>query len=552
MLSQFSLKAKLILFGFVISSISVGVGTVGYFGLQEVTRLFTAVTDDSMANIILADNMFLKYRHVRIYTHLLGVSGVSKDQAEASIAKAREGLADYDKIDAKYQTTPFSPGEKELYQEVAANWKKFAVLSEQVITLYKSGTPEDHQKMLDIYFKDYPEVSKTYTDAITGLVNFHQKNVDHRTAEAHAAAVHANTLTLLMIVGGLLAGLGIGFFFANALSKSLTRIGESIASAAEQTNSGSSHLAVASSQLSSGSTEAAASLEETVASLEELTSMVKMNSGNAQQASSLSKDTCDGAEKGASEIEKLIQSMTELASGSKKIAEIIHVMDDIAFQTNLLALNAAVEAARAGEQGKGFAVVADAVRALAQKSGDAAKDIANLIKQNVEKSESGAQVAGSSGSVLKGILVSVKKVSDLNGEIAVGSQEQTHGLEQISKAMNQLDQATQGNAASSEEVAASSEEMSAQAKALFVLVNELQALVDGHKANQVSAAAPVKKVAATTSAKAKFTSKTPNKTPVLKKELRVATSAKPSSSSVIPFDDDEAGSDRKVGNVSGF
>jgi len=225
--------------------------------------------------------------------------------------------------------------------------------------------------------------------------------------------------------------------------------------------------------------------------------------------------------------------MSEIASGSKKIEEIIHVIDDIAFQTNLLALNAAVEAARAGEQGKGFAVVAEAVRSLAQKSAEAAKDINALIKDNVEKSGHGATIASNSGAVLQDILLAVKKVADLNGEIAAGSREQATGLEQISKAMNQLDQATQGNAASSEEVAASSEEMSSQANALADLVGELQMLVHGkggHAAPpqaNIRSSKPQKKVAA----------------------VRLVKSA---SAKAIPFDEEDSHSDRKVGDASGF
>jgi methyl-accepting chemotaxis protein len=175
--------------------------------------------------------------------------------------------------------------------------------------------------------------------------------------------------------------------------------------------------------------------------------------------------------------------MTEISDSSKKIEDIINVIDDIAFQTNLLALNAAVEAARAGEQGKGFAVVAEAVRALAQRSAVAAKDISSLIKENVSKSDQGAEIANASDKVFKSILESVRKVAELNSEIATGSQEQANGIQQISQAMSQLDQASQGNAASAEEVASSSEEMSAQARILVNLVMELQNIVSGRKGN---------------------------------------------------------------------
>lgn len=207
--------------------------------------------------------------------------------------------------------------------------------------------------------------------------------------------------------------------------------------------------------------------------------MVKLNADHAREASTLSLTSRSSAEKGESEINQLITAMTDISQSSKKIEDIINVIDDIAFQTNLLALNAAVEAARAGEQGKGFAVVADAVRNLAQRSAGAAKEIAVLIKESVSKIERGSKIADNSGTVLKEIVTSVKKVADLNNEIASASQEQANGLSQINKAMNQLDQATQGNAASAEEAASSSEQMAAQARILQDLVAELVGVVDG-------------------------------------------------------------------------
>lgn len=228
-------------------------------------------------------------------------------------------------------------------------------------------------------------------------------------------------------------------------------------------------------------------------------------------------------------------------SWGKRIEEIINVIDDIAFQTNLLALNAAVEAARAGEQGKGFAVVAEAVRSLAQRSAVAAKDISDLIKNNVEKSHHGSSVASSSGKALQEILVSVIKVADLNSEIATGSEEQSFGIEQISKAMNQLDTATQSNAASSEEVRGSSEQMAHQGEILAQLVHDLYDLVHGEKEHTPTEARGPSKTSATSKAKPalKVVSSKPHAKPAISK-----------SSETIPFDEDS--DDRKVGDASGF
>jgi methyl-accepting chemotaxis protein len=272
--------------------------------------------------------------------------------------------------------------------------------------------------------------------------------------------------------------------------------------------------------------------------------MVKLNAENAKQAASLSQAGTKSAEEGETEIRNLIQSMTEISHSSKKIEEIINVIDDIAFQTNLLALNAAVEAARAGEQGKGFAVVAEAVRNLAQRSASAAKDITVLIKDSVSKIEGGSKAADTSGSVLKNIVTSIKKVTDLNQEIASACSEQANGIGQISKAMNELDSSTQQNAAASEEVAASAEEMSSQASFLQGLVRDLTVVVEGRAdalGQQAAQGAP---------AEAK-------KAPVLqfKSSAKHASVSKGTgkavrAENVIPFGDEEKLG--KVGTTEGF
>ncbi len=285
--------------------------------------------------------------------------------------------------------------------------------------------------------------------------------------------------------GAMLLGGTLLFWSIRRTSTKLTSIASRIGDSSSQTAATSSQLSAASQQLSSSSTEAASSLEETVASLEELSSMVKLNAENAREAANLSQTSRESAQAGEAEIKALITAMGEIAQSSRKIEEIINVIDDIAFQTNLLALNAAVEAARAGEQGKGFAVVAEAVRTLAQRSADSAKDITSLIKESVSKIDHGSKAADQSGEVLKSIVASVKKVADLNHEIASASQEQSAGIGQISNAMNQLDQATQTNAAAAEEVSASSQEMSNQGEMLQSLVGDLTVIIKGESdANQ--------------------------------------------------------------------
>ncbi len=294
----------------------------------------------------------------------------------------------------------------------------------------------------------------------------------------------AKTWTGAISAFSIILGVALAFVILRAASKAINQVISALKDNSSHVTQAAHQIAAASEELSSASTEQASSLEETVATLEELTSMVSVNSNNAKEAARLAGLTREVAIKGESEIRHLVDSMGLISADSKKIEEITNVVDDIAFQTNLLALNAAVEAARAGEQGKGFAVVAEAVRNLAQRSSSAAKDIADLIKGSVAKIEVGSQQASHSGKVLEEIVSSVKKVSDLNSEIATASEEQSHGIQQISKAMNQLDQVTQVNAATSEEAAASAQELSSQAENLTNAVYVLVETIDGTKEGQ--------------------------------------------------------------------
>ncbi|MCK4865972.1 MAG: PAS domain-containing protein [Gammaproteobacteria bacterium] len=219
-------------------------------------------------------------------------------------------------------------------------------------------------------------------------------------------------------------------------------------------------------QLSQRTEEAASSLEETASSMEEMTSTVKQNADNTRQANQLAAGTRKQAEKGGEVVGKAILAMSEINSSSKKIADIIGVIDEIAFQTNLLALNAAVEAARAGEQGRGFAVVASEVRTLAGRSADAAKEIKGLISDSVDKVEQGSELVNESGKTLEEIVGGVKKLTDIIAEIAASSQEQANGIEQVNSAVMQMDEMTQQNAALVEEAAAASTEMTGKVKLL--------------------------------------------------------------------------------------
>lgn len=286
---------------------------------------------------------------------------------------------------------------------------------------------------------------------------------------------------IMMSFVGLFLLMGAVFIVANLISKEISDLSRKLSESNQQVSGAIHHLTTAGQELSTHATESASSLEEAVASLEEITSMVKINSENARQAANLSNSSSEEAIKGESEIHNLITSMKEISESSKKIEEIINVIDDIAFQTNLLSLNAAVEAARAGEQGKGFSVVAEAVRALAHRSSIAAKDITTLIKESVSKIEMGTEKADRSGDVLKNIVTTVKKVSELNNAISLASEEQAAGIQQISIAMNQIDQSVQKNASSSADIATTAEEINQQATSMALVVVNINEEVYGQR-----------------------------------------------------------------------
>jgi methyl-accepting chemotaxis protein len=253
----------------------------------------------------------------------------------------------------------------------------------------------------------------------------------------------------------------------------LQQMNENLKSIVTEVRTGTDSISTASRQIAAGNAdlsqrteEQASSLEETASSMEELTSTVKQNADNARQANKLAAGASEVAVKGGQVVGQVVETMASINEASKKIADIISVIDGIAFQTNILALNAAVEAARAGEQGRGFAVVATEVRNLAQRSAAAAKEIKELIGNSVEKVGNGTRLVDEAGRTMEEVVTSVKQVTDIIAEITAASQEQSSGIEQVNQAVMQMDQVTQQNAALVEEAAAAAESMREQAQQL--------------------------------------------------------------------------------------
>ena len=389
-----------------------------------------------------------------------------------------------------------------------------------------------HAYVRDVVEKDKGKAADVVTNAFT--------DYEANYASAKNTYRRATILSLIMIGGSLLVVVLLGFYVARTITAPLKRLVHAmhkasegdltvsisidsrnrdeiaeaggslnilidelndnikrVATAAEVVAVEAQELTDASEQLSASAQEQASSLEETAASMEEMTSTVKQSADNAMQADKLASESSEAASEGVVMASSIKRSMDLIDASSKKIADIIGVIDEIAFQTNLLALNAAVEAARAGEHGRGFAVVASEVRNLAQRSATAAKEIKGLIQDSLEKVGDGAHLVGISGAKLEIISTKVKRVADLVAEISAASQEQASGIDQVNRAIMQMDTVTQSNAAQVEELSSTSQSLASQAENLKTLVAHfnLGALVASNVAN-----AAVKTHAASTGA----------------------------------------------------
>ncbi|MBF0527417.1 MAG: hypothetical protein HQK56_20230 [Deltaproteobacteria bacterium] len=316
------------------------------------------------------------------------------------------------------------------------------------------------------------------------------------TVELYAPVRNIGLSNLGISLGGIFIGLLFMLFITRSIVRPINSVILALTDSAKQVSTSAEVISGTSQSLADGASTQAASLEETSASMEEMTSMTRRNAENAGQANVIIDDSSKSLKEADESMKKLVVSMTKILDAGGETQKIIKTIDEVAFQTNLLALNAAVEAARAGEAGAGFAVVADEVRNLAIRAAEAAKNTSTIIENTMKEVATGSKLVTLTNEAFLKVHQDAEKVGGLVAEISAASQEQSHGIDQIGRAVGDMDQVTQKLAAESEEAASASEEMNMQAVQMRTFVNELRAVVTGvaevHAAPVKSAPAPGK------------------------------------------------------------
>ncbi|WP_192888439.1 methyl-accepting chemotaxis protein [Paracidovorax avenae] len=512
--------SALILLGLLLAS----VGKLQLGAVSEDVDLLTSDRIDKVTQVQeLKDNVNLVARSVRNIALLENAQQMEAERQRIDKATARNS-----EILEKLGTTIHSQRGRELLQQLLQARAPYAAAVNKAVGL---GLKNDMAAARDVLLNEVRPLQRTYFQAMEDLGAYQQQLMADTGTEARNQAASASRLMLVLAavsaaLGALLAWsitrrvkgqLGGEPAYAaqiaqevargnlavhvdlrpgdsssvlaamGAMRANLAQVVSEVRHSSESIATGASQIATGNADLSQRTEEQASNLEETAASMEQMNSTVKQNADTVRTASQLASSASATAARGGEVVGNVVRTMQDITDSSRKIGDIIGVIDSIAFQTNILALNAAVEAARAGEQGRGFAVVASEVRTLAQRSAQAAKEIKALIGESVSKVETGSQLVGEAGSTMGEIVEQARRVADLIAEIGAATHEQEQGISQVSDAVNQLDQVTQQNAALVEESAAAADSLNSQAARLVQLVSVFQ--VDANASQAVIAQA---------------------------------------------------------------
>ncbi|MGA9913686.1 MAG: methyl-accepting chemotaxis protein, partial [Paraburkholderia sp.] len=531
-----TIKARIGLTMAFLAALLVAIGVFGLFGMSRSNDAYQDTFTNAMPSAVDIGNAELFAARERLALDRAAFMAGTPDVA-STLERARSMRTTSDMWWKKYMDLPRDADEDRLAQDVIA---KRDALHQQLDLFSSTIAANDQTKIVD----NAKHLQETYNDLATAddaLRKFQFVSAKQGYDSAQNSFEVFRTVSAVALLVGVLAAVMSYLTLSRAIARPLdaalghfdeisagdlrrpvvitsrdemgqllegiAKMQRSLTETVRTVRSGSESIATATRQIAAGNIdlssrteEQASALQETASSMEELTGTVKQNADNARQASSLAANASEIANKGSAVVGQVVGTMGDINQSSAKIADIISIIEGIAFQTNILALNAAVEAARAGEEGRGFAVVAGEVRSLAQRSSAAAKEIKELIDTSVERVQSGSALVDEAGRTMTEIIGAVQRVTDIMGEIAAASEEQSSGIDQVARAVTQMDEVTQQNAALVEEAAAAASSLEDQAGKLRTAVAVFQLEESGFK-TPVSAApkrvaAPVRPIAA--------------------------------------------------------
>ncbi len=485
--------------------------TIGIWRLSDVASETRRMMDAPLAKERLADEWF---RNVAVGVRRTTAIAKSSDASLETLfaPDAKSSTARGTEIMKALEAMPGGEEDAKLMAAVVETRKVYLTARDTIMKLKREGKPEEANKLFE---SDYLPISSTYVQRMQAYVDYQRKAIDVAAQAIDADAALGRIRMLMIGVVALLAGGVIAWLLTLSITRPVARAREladavaqgnlsqrvevdgrdeiarlmqslgamtanlqqmvaSVRASSDSIGTASAEIATGNQDLSSRTEQTASNLQQAASSMEQLTGTVKQSADSARQANQLASSAAEVAARGGAVVSQVVATMDDINASSKKISDIIGVIDGIAFQTNILALNAAVEAARAGEQGRGFAVVASEVRSLAQRSAEAAKEIKSLIGASVEKVEGGSRLVADAGKTMSEIVGSVKRVSDIIGEITAAANEQSQGIGEINVSVAQLDQMTQQNAALVEQSAAAAESLKEQAAKLSGVVATFQ------------------------------------------------------------------------------